>query len=126
MSGKKKHHSRPHVDGYMSTAFKAAVRKTIEDNREEASKTICKLSLVALNDTEGLGYKRLTRFSLRLMELVDAYYEDEEVGKAHLIQRLQQIGYEVVQDGEIRAYLDADDQPVSVRKVKEHAGEQQE
>ena len=73
-------------------------KATIAEHRNEAAMIALQLACVALNDTEGLGYKRLSVFAKRLQELVAEYYEDPDVGAAHLKTRLEQLGF-LVKDG---------------------------
>lgn len=73
-------------------------RETIAEHRNEAAMVALQVACVALNDTEGLGYQRLSRFAKRLQELIKEYYEDPDVGEAHLKRRLEQLGF-IVKDG---------------------------
>ena len=73
-------------------------KATIAEHRNEAAMIALQIACVALNDTEGLGYKRLSVFAKRLQELVAEYYEDPDVGAAHLKTRLEQLGF-LVKDG---------------------------
>lgn len=73
-------------------------RQNIADHRNEAAMIALQVACVALNDTEGLGYFRLARFAKRLQELIAEYYEDPDVGAAHLKSRLEQLGF-IVKDG---------------------------
>ena len=75
---------------------------TIAAHRNEAASVALQVACVALNDTEGLGYMRLSRFARRLRVLLNEYYEDPEVGAAHLKTRLEQLGF-VVRDGHMYA-----------------------
>ena len=74
----------------------------VRQHRDEAAKIALHLACVALNNTEGLGYFRLVRFAKELKKLIAEYYEDEEVGNAHLLHRLSQLGF-LVKDGRIYA-----------------------
>ena len=47
---------------------------------------------IAMYEVEGIGYKRLVRFSLHFKDIVDEFYEDPEVGMAHAKRRMEQIG----------------------------------
>ena len=76
--------------------------QNIADHRNEAAMVALQVACVALNDTEGLGYQRLSRFARRLQVLIAEYYEDPEVGAAHLKTRLEQLGF-IVQDGRMYA-----------------------
>lgn len=77
-------------------------RQNIAAHRNEAASIALRVACVALNDTEGLGYQRLTRFAKRLQELIAEYYEDPEVGEAHLNARLEQLGF-LMKDGHMFA-----------------------
>ena len=72
--------------------------QTIAEHRNEAARVAMQLACVALNDTEGLGLFRLTRFAKELHRLIEEYYSDIEVGHAHLMQRLKQLGFVVKDD----------------------------
>ena len=72
--------------------------QTIAEHRNEAARVALQLACVALNDTEGLGLARLTRFAKELHRLIEEYYSDIEVGHAHLMQRLKQLGFVVKDD----------------------------
>ena len=50
-----------------------------------------------------LSYKRLVQFSLRYKEIEDDFYEDPEVGMAHAVRRMEQIGMPI--SGELYAVL---------------------
>lgn len=81
-------------------------RQNIADHRNEAASIALRVACVALNDTEGLGYQRLTRFAKRLQELIAEYYEDPEVGETHLNTRLEQMGF-LIRDGHMFAVENA-------------------
>ena len=90
----------------------------IAAHRNEAAQVALQVACVALNDTEGLGYTRLSRFAKRLHELIQEYYEDPEVGHVHLMQRLEQLGF-LIQDGKMLSAVDEDGNPVPIAKYKE-------
>ena len=75
---------------------------TIAAHRDEAAAIALQVACVALNDTEGLGYLRLSRFARQLKLLIDEYYQDPEIGAAHLKTRLEQLGF-IVKDGRMFA-----------------------
>lgn len=93
-------HKRKHQRSDIPYAQRLLMEKraTIAEHRNEAAMIALQIACVALNDTEGLGYKRLSVFAKRLQELVEEYYEDPEVGDAHLKARLEQLGF-IVKDG---------------------------
>lgn len=68
---------------------------SILSNREHAAKIVMFCDSVALNDLEGIGYKRLVRYSLYLRKLIEEFYEDIDVGMARAKRRLHQIGMPV-------------------------------
>ena len=83
-------------------------RQNIADHRNQAASIAMRIACVALNDTEGLGYFRLSRFAKRLRELIAEYYEDPEGGEAHLKIRLEQLGFLVTPDGRMLAAENAE------------------
>ena len=64
-------------------------------NRERSARNYMYCLCKTLHEEEGIGYKRLVKFSLSFMELIKEFYEDPEVGMAHIKQRLAQHGIEV-------------------------------
>ena len=74
----------------------------IADHRNEAAMIALQVACVALNETEGLGYARLSRFARKLQELIREYYEDPVVGDVHLKRRLEQLGF-IVKNGHMFA-----------------------
>lgn len=94
------------------------IRKNAETaaQREDAAIVALMVACVALNDTEGLGYIRLSRFAKRCSELLDLFYRNRELEEAHLHQRLRQLGF-VVKNG--RLYAVQDDEGNVVKKPKE-------
>lgn len=91
----------------------------IADHRNEAAQVALQVACVALNDTEGLGYTRLSRFAKRLHELINEYYDDPEVGNVHLMQRLSQMGF-LIKDGKMLSAMDEDGNPVPISKLTEN------
>lgn len=78
----------------------------IAQHRDHSALVANKVGMVALNDTEGLGYLRLSRFAKRYHFLNEEYYSDPEYQEAKLDQRLRQLGF-LVEDG--RVYCAEDD-----------------
>lgn len=76
-------------------------RSDIVVNREHFAKIIMFCMSVAVHQTEGIGYKRLVIYSHHFKELIDEFYADPEVGMAHVVQRMEQIGMPI--SGEIYA-----------------------
>lgn len=70
-------------------------------NRDHAAKITMYCASVAMHELEGIGYKRLVRFSLYFKDVVDEFYEDPDVGMAHAKNRLDQMGMEI--SGELYA-----------------------
>ncbi len=96
-----------------------AKQKQIEDEREDAARTVMKLACVALNDTEGLGLIRLTRFAKRVGELVTEYYADPEQGEDQLRRRLESMGFVDCGGSQMRVQVDANGQAVKGAKGNE-------
>ena len=108
------------------TDLPLAVRKQLAEKarihaeRQDAAETILKLSCIKLNEMFGLGFERLTKFSVELMEAVKWYYgEDPEYAEAKVRQRLEQMGFEMGKTGEVLARLDDDGKPIKYNKEKE-------
>jgi hypothetical protein len=76
-------------------------RSDIVVNREHFAKIIMFCMSVSMHQTEGIGYKRLVIYSHHFKELIDEFYADPEVGMAHVVQRMEQIGMPI--SGEIYA-----------------------
>ena len=89
----------------------------IAQHRDHAALIALKLATVALNDTEGLGYTRLCRFARRQRELTDEYYSDPEYMEVKLNQRLEQMGFKVV-DGRLFGAIDDDGKVVSTKGLE--------
>lgn len=67
-------------------------------NRDHAAKIAMFCNCCAINELEGIGYKRLVRLNSRHLEIVNEVYEDVELGMAHLKHRLGQMGIEISGD----------------------------
>lgn len=76
----------------LAQRLKMRKMQEIAANREHGAKIAMVCMSCAMNELEGIGYKRLTRFSLDFHELIDEFYEDIEVGMAHAKRRMEQIG----------------------------------
>ena len=85
----------PYVDRLLMQKY-----QQIADHRNDAARIALQIACVALNDTEGLGYQRLSRFAKRCQELIKEYYDDTEMGAVHLATRLEQLGF-IVKDGKM-------------------------
>jgi len=64
----------------------------IKTIRDYAAKITMFCISIALHELEGIGYKRLVRFSLHFKELIDEFYEDIEVGMYRAAHRMEQLG----------------------------------
>lgn len=64
-------------------------------NRDHAAKIAMLCLSAAMYELEGIGYKRLVRFSIRHKQAIDEFYSDPEVGMAHAKRRLEQIGMSI-------------------------------
>ena len=96
--------------------------QTVKEHRDDAAKVALQIACVALNDTEGLGYQRLTKFAARVQELSKEYYEDTEVGDAHLEQRLSQLGF-LVENGHIFSVENEEGKLINSKKLLEVSDE---
>jgi hypothetical protein len=78
----------------------------IVTSRDHVARIAMYCTCLALHDIAEAGYTRLVRFAVRHSELVKEFYEDQEVGMAHCVQRMQELGmaiegefYQAPQDG---------------------------
>lgn len=60
--------------------------------RNHSAQIVMFCTSVALHELEGIGYKRLTNYSVHFKEVVDEFYEDVEVGMVHAKRRMEQMG----------------------------------
>lgn len=95
----------------------------IRRNRKDAATTELKIAVVALNDTENLGFTRLCRFAARQQELSAAYWADPEREEAHLTSRLEKMGFQIGDDGGVMVYEDPE--TGNMRKIREVLEEQE-
>lgn len=111
----KKHSVRsdiPYKDRLLMNRF-----TTVAEHRDHAALTAMKIATVALNDTEGMGYLRLARFAKHQQELTEEYYTDPEYMEAKLNQRLEQLGFKIV-DGRLFGAVDADGNTVPTKLLE--------
>ncbi len=73
-------------------------KRNIVANRDHSAKIAMYCLSIAMNKLEGIGYKRLVRFSLHFKKIIDEFYEDQEVGMAHAKRRLDQMGMNISGD----------------------------
>ena len=97
----------PYKDRLMVNQF-----ANIAQHRDHSALVANKVGMVALNDTEGLGYLRLSRFAKRYHFLNEEYYQDPEYQEAKLDERLKKLGF-LVEDGRVFCAEDDEDNIVS-------------
>lgn len=93
----------------------------VAQHRDHAALTAMKIATVALNDTEGMGYLRLSRFAKRQQALTEEYYTDPEYMEAKLNQRLEQLGFKIV-DGRLFGAVDDHGNTVPTKSLEEQNG----
>ena len=93
----------------------------VAQHRDHAALTAMKIATVALNDTEGMGYLRLARFAKRQQVLTEEYCSDPEYMEAKLNQRLEQLGFKIV-DGRLFGALDDQGNIVPTKLLEEQNG----
>ncbi|MBR3972898.1 MAG: hypothetical protein IKJ99_02960 [Oscillospiraceae bacterium] len=108
-----KHSDIPYAQRLLMNKF-----RTIAEHRDHAALTALKIATVALNDTEGMGYMRLARFAKHQQELTEEYYEDPEYMEEKLNQRLEQMGFRVV-NGRLFGAIDENGNTVSTKNLDE-------
>ena len=105
MAQKKRNGGRVRSDIPYKDRLLMAKFTNVAQHRDHAALTAMKIATVALNDTEGMGYLRLARFAKRQQALTEEYYSDPEYMEAKLNQRLEQLGFRIV-DGRLFGALD--------------------
>lgn len=95
---------------------------TVAEHRDHAALTAMKIATVALNNTEGMGYFRLARFAKEQQKLTEEYYTDPEYQEEKLNQRLEQLGFRVV-NGRLYGAIDEDGKTVSTKNLEGLPGE---
>ena len=85
---------------------------TVAEHRDHAALVAMKIATVALNDTEGMGYVRLSRFAMRQMELTRDDYQEEKLN-----QRLIQLGF-LIKDGKMYGALDENNNIVPTKDLQ--------
>lgn len=90
----------------------------IVDSRDHAARIAMYCTSLALHDVAGIGYQRLAKFAVHHKELVEEFYQDQEVGMAHCIKRMQELGMPI--DGEF--YIPPEDGSTKrERELQTHA-----
>lgn len=69
-------------------------------HRDHSALVANKIGMVALNDTEGHGYLRLSRWAKRYNILNEEFYADPEYQEAKLDERLRKLGF-LVEEGRV-------------------------
>ena len=91
--------------------------QTIADHRDHAALTAMKIATVALNNTEKMGYLRLARFAKEQQRLTEEYYTDPEYQEEKLNQRLEQMGFRVI-NGRLIGAVDEEGNIVSTKQLE--------
>lgn len=73
-------------------------KSDIAVNREHAAKVALFCVSIAMYEKEGIGYKRLVRYANHYMEVENEFYADPELGMAHAMHRMKQMGMEISGD----------------------------
>lgn len=97
---------------------------TVYEQRDDSAKIALKVACVALNDTEGLGLVRISRFGERFQELIQKYYSDPEVQEKHLNDRLQQMGFGTARGG-VQTWYDEAGNPIPIQEAKKQMQERE-
>ena len=90
----------------------------IAAHRDDAHLTELKLALVSLNETEGLGYIRLSRFAQRQQENRYKFYKDPDYESVKLDQAVRQLGF-IVEDGRLICAVDDAGKIVPTKTLQE-------
>ena len=108
-----KHSDIPYAQRLLMDKF-----ATIAQHRDHAALTAMKIATVALNNTEKMGYMRLARFAKEQQKLTEEYYSDPDYMEEKLNQRLEQMGFKVV-NGRLFGAVDEEGNTVSTKNLDE-------
>ena len=97
----KSHGTRPYAERLAEQKL-----EQIANHRQDSAEVIIKLACITLNELEHYGFQRMARFSQALMENVVEFYNDRERMEHWVNKRLEDIGFEISKDGNVRAYVD--------------------
>ena len=86
-------------------------------HRDDAHLVELKLALVSLNETEGLGYVRLSRFAKQQQINRDRFYDDPEYERAKLDEAVRQLGF-VVEEGRLVCAVDENGKIVPTKTLE--------
>lgn len=99
---KKRNHRKGGIMGCSGIPYaqrlKMQHQADIVDCRDHAARIAMYCTSMALHDVAGIGYQRLVRFAVHHKQLVEEFYQDQEVGMAHCVKRMQELGMPI--DGE--------------------------
>lgn len=85
---------------------------------EIADATICLEQMRIIFGLNDIVCQKMDEKVKRLHELIQEYYEDPVVGDAHLMRRLEQLGF-LIKDGKMLSAVDENGEPVPIQKLKE-------
>lgn len=91
--------------------------ETAVAHRDDAHLIELKLALVSLNETEGLGYVRLSRFAKRQQINREKFYDDPEYEREKLDAAVRQLGF-LVEEGRLVCAVDEDGKIVPVKTLE--------
>ena len=114
---KKRNHRKGGIMGCSGIPYaqrlKMQHQADIVDCRDHAARIAMYCTSMALHDVAGIGYQRLARFAVHHKELVEEFYQDQDVGMAHCVKRMQELGvpidgefYQPPDDGSSRREMD--------------------
>ena len=90
----------------------------IAAHRDDAHLVELKLSLLALNECEGMGCMRLSRYAKLMGRNREEYYSDPEYYSAKLDEQVRKLGFVVV-DGRLVCIMDEDGKVIPAFRAKE-------
>lgn len=98
----KKSRGRGDVMGMRNIPYAQRLRmlqmSAIKEARDHAAKTTMFCHCIALNELEGIGYKRLVRYSLQFKGLIDEFYNDTDVGLYRARHRMESHGIPIPEE----------------------------
>ena len=115
---KKKSNGIPRSDIPYAERLKLQKLAHIAEHRDDAHLVELKIALVSLNESEGMGYVRLSRFAQVQQRNRDEFYADPEYMRAKLDQAVRQLGF-IVEDGRLICAVDDAGKIVPTKRLEE-------
>ena len=96
--GRKRAAGRERSDIPYAQRLRIQQMNAIKEIRDQSAKVTMFCHCIALHELEGIGYKRLVRYSLRFKGLIDEFYNDTDVGLYRARHRMESHGIPIPEE----------------------------